>query len=167
MTFDQGNDTTGTFRTQLVGGVDAQGRVRAFAVNEAGQLIAFGGGDSTSSGTGGSGGTSDATQALQQTEIDRLTEIRDKILTEGTDIDGISLPAGGAGARGWLSAIWQVLSATNPAIKSAPIAISAAGDNTIIAPSAPTKSLRICGLYFTAASAVAITLSLLQIKAGV
>jgi hypothetical protein len=41
------------------------------------------------------------------------------VLKEGTDITGASMPAGGASGRGWLSAIWKLLSGGLPAALAA------------------------------------------------
>lgn len=65
-----------------------------------------------SSGGGGSG--SDASAANQITQTNELIAIKNRLpangaLSEGNDIDSTSIPTGGSGARGWLSAIWKLI----------------------------------------------------------
>ncbi|ACC81139.1 hypothetical protein [Nostoc punctiforme] len=42
MGFENGNDSTGTLQTYLIGGVDSQGKVRAIAVDENGRIQSIG-----------------------------------------------------------------------------------------------------------------------------
>ncbi|ARV58073.1 hypothetical protein BZZ01_04970 [Nostocales cyanobacterium HT-58-2] len=197
-TFDEnGHDTTATWRTQLVGGVDSQGKIRPLAVNNKGEFISKQ--ESTAS--------DNATATNQQTEIQKLesllaglnflllelqqkTEpgdtqkiagrvdlgdtgslakatdiqaVRDRLpatlapadrlkvdlpstilerlnllLPEGKDITDAPMPAGGTGARGWLSAIWQVISSRLPALVNNRLPIDLIGTFTSTLPSLTT-----------------------------
>jgi hypothetical protein len=55
----------------------------------------------------------DAQIAIETTIRDTTYEVRDNTaasLKEGTDITGAAMPTGGASGRGWLSAIWKLVS---------------------------------------------------------
>ncbi|MCC5618413.1 hypothetical protein LC605_25675, partial [Nostoc sp. CHAB 5836] len=116
MGFENGNDLTGTIPTHLIGGVDTSGKIRAIVLTNDGSL--------KTSGESSVSGNSSATSSNQEMQIMRETEIRDRLpplsngkipvtsdaLLEGTDIMGAAMPSGGASGRGWLSAIWKLIS---------------------------------------------------------
>ena len=62
MGFENGNDSTGTIPTYLIGGVDENGKVRAIALDENGAI-------STSGGSGGAGDASAANQVAGNTSL--------------------------------------------------------------------------------------------------
>ncbi|WP_375491143.1 hypothetical protein [uncultured Nostoc sp.] len=96
---------------------------------------------------GGSGGGGDASAANQQSQITIETAIRDRI--GSTSVSGATMPTGGAGLFGWLSAIYLFLTQTIPALvngripvdgsavtqpvslSSVPLASNAATDTTL------------------------------------
>ncbi|PHJ65046.1 hypothetical protein VF04_04500 [Nostoc linckia z7] len=100
---------------------------RSHIVDESGQIInQFGG--------GGSGGDASATN--QQAEITRLGEIRDRL--GDTPVTGASMPSGGVGLFGFLSAIYLFLTQRIPALISGRIPVDV--QSSIVTAIAPTFS---------------------------
>lgn len=91
---------------QKVNVVDADGNV----------ITSFGGG----SGSGG-----DASATNQQSQITLETAIRDRI--GSTSVSGATMPTGGAGLFGWLSAIYLFLTQTIPALVNGRIPVDGSG----------------------------------------
>jgi hypothetical protein len=102
-------------------------------------------------GSGGGAGNSSATSSNQDTQIMRETEIRDRI--GATAITGTSMPSGGVGLFGWLSAIWKAIPsnttpvAVNVLSTPTPATIYGAGTQNI-----ETTSLLAVGATYTGPS---------------
>ncbi|MBW4598936.1 MAG: hypothetical protein KME29_04810 [Calothrix sp. FI2-JRJ7] len=87
-------------------------------VDAEGNLVNLGGGSGDSGTTIGG-----ATAANQVTQTQVLQNIDADL---GTDITGAVMPAGGAGVRGWLSAIYNFLSSRLPALVSGRVPVDVA-----------------------------------------
>ncbi|MFN6460855.1 MAG: hypothetical protein RMZ41_003280 [Nostoc sp. DedVER02] len=84
-------------------------------------------------GGGGGGGNDDASATNQTTQIERETEIRDRI--GNTPVNGAIMPTGGVGLFGWLSAIWLLLGtlfAKGQAVMANSISVAIASNQTAV-----------------------------------
>ena len=78
---------------QLIGGLDSEGKPKAAGIDADGNL-------KTTQGEGGG----------SVVEISNDTDNPVPTQDAGSEIDGVSIPTGGVGLRGWLSAIWKLVS---------------------------------------------------------
>lgn len=119
--------------------------------------------------------TNDPATATKQQELitidsalrDTTYIIRDRlpsggVLSEGTDITGVSIPTGGSGGRGWLSAIWKTLTdrvpvltligdrlKTQSVLDSVTVTGSANAENGMVIPSTDCSSYSFLSLQLT------------------
>lgn len=145
----------------MLSGITPTGKKKNIAVTETGQVVISG-----TFGGGSGGGSGDASAENQNTQTTRLEEIRDRLpstgaLSEGTDIVGVSIPIGGTGARGWLSAVWKgidtIKTILSPTVLTATISFNLSGDH-IILPANSTKGYKVWRCYFTSRTEVGFTL---------
>lgn len=97
--------------------------------------------------------------------IDQNGEFLASTTDGGSAITGTTIPAGGSGSVGWLSAIWQQVSSlltifTRPTISYISGVISTSGDNLVVAPPGANLSIHITHISIQNESSVATTILL-------